>query len=73
MNWAIFMSSDLKKGALGLPSNAKLETSDSFGGDAQIGADIQLYDHWFANLDVRYIGVTTDLDGSGTSTLRATA
>ena len=61
VNWAIFMSSDLKKNALGLPSNAKLETSDSFGGDAQIGADIQLYDHWFVNLDVRYIGVTTDL------------
>ena len=62
VNWAIFTSSDLKKNALGLPSNAKLETSDSFGGDVQIGADIQLYDHWFANLDVRYIGVTTDLD-----------
>ena len=61
VNWAIFMSSDLKKNALGLPDNAKLETSDSFGGDAQIGADIQLYDHWFVNLDVRYIGVTTDL------------
>jgi len=61
VNWAIFMSSDLKKNALGLPSNAKLETGDSFGADGQIGADIQLYDHWFVNLDVRYIGVTTDL------------
>jgi outer membrane protein W len=62
VNWAIFMSSDLKKNALGLPDNAKLETSDSFGADGQIGADIQLYDHWFMNLDVRYIGVTTDVD-----------
>jgi len=61
VNWAIFMSSDLKKNALGLPSNAKLETGDSFGADGQIGADIALYDHWFVNLDVRYIGVTTDL------------
>jgi len=61
VNWTIFTSSDLKKGALGLPDNAKLDTGDSFGGDAQIGADIQLYDHWFLNLDVRYIGVTTDL------------
>jgi outer membrane protein W len=62
VNWAIFTSSDLKKNALGLPDNAKLETGDSFGADGQIGADIQLYDHWFANLDVRYIGVTTDVD-----------
>ncbi len=62
VNWAIFTSSDLKKNALGLPDNAKLETSDSFGADGQIGADIQLYDHWFMNLDVRYIGVTTDVD-----------
>ena len=61
VNWAIFTDSSLKKGALGLPSNAKLETSDSFGADGQIGADISLYDHWFVNLDVRYIGVTTDL------------
>jgi len=61
VNWAIFTSSDLKKNALGLPDNAKLDTGDSFGADAQIGADIQLYDHWFVNLDVRYIGVSTDV------------
>jgi outer membrane protein OmpA-like peptidoglycan-associated protein len=61
VNWAIFTSSDLKKGALGLPSNAKLDTTDSFGGDAQVGVDIKVADHWFLNADVRYIGVTTDL------------
>ena len=44
VNWSIFTDSSLKKGALGLPSNAKLETSDSFGADGQIGADISLYD-----------------------------
>jgi outer membrane protein len=61
VNWAIFTSSDLKKNALGLPDNAKLETSDSFGADGQIGVDIKVADHWFLNADVRYIGVTTDL------------
>jgi outer membrane protein len=39
VNWSIFTDSELRQNALGLPSNAKLETSDSFGADVQIGAD----------------------------------
>ena len=62
VNWTIFTSSELRKGALGLPQNAKLETSDSFGGDVQIGADYYFSKHWLVNGDVRYIGVTTDVD-----------
>ena len=62
VNWTIFTSSDLSKGALGLPQNAKLETSDSFGGDAQIGVDIEVAKHWFVNADIRYLGLTTDVD-----------
>jgi OOP family OmpA-OmpF porin len=61
VNWSIFTSSDLKKNALGLPDNAKLDTGDSFGADAQVGVDIALYDHWFVNFDVRYIGVSTEV------------
>jgi len=61
VNWSIFTDSELERNALGLPDNAKLETDDSFGGDAQIGADFYFTDHWFANVDIRYIGLTTDL------------
>ena len=64
VNWTIFTNSELNKGALGLPSNAKLETSDSFGGDAQIGVDVEVAKHWFVNADIRYLGLTTDLDVS---------
>jgi outer membrane protein W len=60
-NWTIFTSSDLKKNALGLPDNAKLDTGDSFGGAGQIGVDIAVSDHWFLNADVRYIGLSTEL------------
>ena len=60
--WAIFTDSELRQNALGLPSNAKLETSDSFGANFQIGADYYFTKHWLANADVRYVGLTTDLD-----------
>ena len=61
VNWTIFTNSELRKGALGLPQNAKLETGDSFGGDAQIGVDVEVAKHWFVNADIRYLGLTTDL------------
>ena len=61
VNWTIFTNSELNKGALGLPQNAKLETSDSFGGDAQIGVDVEVAKHWFVNADIRYLGLTTDV------------
>ncbi len=73
VNWTIFTSSELRKGALGLPQNAKLETSDSFGGDVQIGADYYFSKHWLVNGDVRYIGVTTDVDVKNATSAGGTA
>jgi outer membrane protein W len=73
VNWTIFTSSDLRKGALGLPQNAKLQTSDSFGGDVQIGADYYFSKHWLVNGDVRYIGLTTDVDVTNATSTGGTA
>ena len=73
VNWTIFTNSELNKGALGLPQNAKLETSDSFGGDAQIGVDVEVAKHWFVNADIRYLGLTTDLDVRNADTAGNTA
>ena len=73
VNWTIFTSSDLRKGALGLPQNAKLETSDSFGADVQIGADYYFSKHWLVNGDVRYIGLTTDVDVKNATSAGGTA
>jgi outer membrane protein W len=73
VNWTIFTNSELNKGALGLPSNAKLETGDSFGGDAQIGVDVEVAKHWFVNADIRYLGLTTDLDVRNADTAGNTA
>jgi outer membrane protein W len=71
--WAIFTSSELRKGALGLPQNAKLETSDSFGADVQIGADYYFSKHWLVNGDVRYLGLSTDVDVKNATAAGGTA
>ncbi|NJD31877.1 MAG: OmpW family protein, partial [Gammaproteobacteria bacterium] len=69
-NWTIFSGEEVR-GAAGLPAGTKLKLSDSFGADAQVGADWRVTPHWFVNTDIRYVGVTTDADlqipGSGTA------
>ena len=54
-NWTMFSSEKLDP-SLG----AKLSLSDSFGVAAQIGADINFSEQWFATIDVRYIQIETD-------------
>ena len=54
-NWTIFSSEKLDPDL-----GAKLSLSDSFGFAAQLGADINFSEQWFANIDVRYIQIETD-------------
>lgn len=35
--------------------------SSSVGAAAQAGVDIKVADHWFVNLDVKYVGLTSDV------------
>jgi outer membrane protein len=56
LNWTIFSSEKI------LPDVAdKISLSDSFGVAAQLGADIRINDKWFANVDVRYAEIKSDV------------
>lgn len=52
--------------AVGPLAGSELSLDDSFGLAAQLGADIDLNETWFLNIDLRYIKIETDatLDGS---------
>jgi outer membrane protein len=64
MNWTLFSGEKLRGDWLAttaLPSNTKLEMDDSFGGAGVIGFDFFPGEakKWFANVNVRYIGITS--------------
>jgi outer membrane protein len=61
VNWTIFFSEDgnaTLDGALGGPSSLSID--DSFGLALQLGADFDLTDTLFLNLDLRYIQIEAD-------------
>jgi outer membrane protein len=64
-NWTLFSSEKLRGDTLAgtdLPSNTKLRLDDSFGGAGVVGLDFFPGEKkkWFANVNIRYIGITTD-------------
>jgi outer membrane protein OmpA-like peptidoglycan-associated protein/outer membrane protein W len=70
--WADFSGEEVF-GPTGLPANSRLEIDQAFGPAGRIGVDIGTSEHWFLNLDVRYLELDTDVDatvpaGIGTST-----
>jgi len=61
LNWTIFFSEDetpTLEGALGGPSNLSID--DSFGVALQLGADFDISETMFMNLNLRYIQIETD-------------
>ncbi len=56
--------------AVGPLAGSDLSLDDSFGLAAQLGADFDLNETWFLNIDLRYIEIETDakLDGSPLTT-----
>ncbi|MDX1570369.1 MAG: OmpW family outer membrane protein [Xanthomonadales bacterium] len=48
-------------------AGSDLDLDDSFGLAAQIGFDYMLDDHWFANLDARWMDIDTEAKLDGTS------
>ncbi|MEE4639921.1 MAG: OmpW family outer membrane protein [Wenzhouxiangella sp.] len=61
VNWTIFFSEDTTAaldGALGGPSSLSID--DSFGLALQLGADFDISDNLFLNLNVRYIQIEAD-------------
>ncbi len=67
LNYTLFFSENTT-GAL---AGSRLELDPSFGLAAQLGADIQLTDTWFMNVDLRWFDIDTDaqLDGADIGTV----
>ncbi len=67
LNYTTFFNTDTK-GAL---EGSSLKLDDSWGVAGQLGIDIDIAPDWFANVDLRYIGISTDakLNGVGIGTV----
>ena len=67
VNYTTFFSTD----TTGPLDGTKLDLADSFGLALQLGADIEINEQWFVNLDMRYIDLETDakLDGAKLGTV----
>ncbi len=61
VNWTIFFDEE----TTGPLAGSDLDLDDSLGFAAQIGADIDLNDTWFMNVDVRYMNIETDAELDG--------
>jgi outer membrane protein len=68
INLTLMMSVDLAVPAAVSPTEAvlplKLE-NHSIGAAAQVGADIKIADHWFANVDAKYVQIRSDVSAVG--------
>ena len=67
LNYTTFFDTETAGGL----ANSDLDLDDSFGLALQLGADFDLNDSWFLNIDVRYIDIETDakLDGTDLTTV----
>jgi outer membrane protein len=67
LNWTLFFD-ESTTGAL---EGTDLSLDDSLGLALQLGADFDVGDNWFFNVDVRYIDIETDaeLDGDALATV----
>jgi outer membrane protein OmpA-like peptidoglycan-associated protein/outer membrane protein W len=62
VNWSDFSGEELN--GLATPAGARLEVDQAFGPAGRAGLDIGTSEHWFVNLDVRYVDLDTDVEGS---------
>ena len=67
VNWTIFFDEDTT-GAL---TGSDLSLDDSIGLALQLGADFDVNENWFVNVDLRYIDIESDaeLDGGSLTTV----
>ena len=61
VNYTIFFDEE----TTGPLAGSDLDLDNSFGIAAQIGADFDVWDTWFMNIDIRYIDIETDADLDG--------
>jgi outer membrane protein W/outer membrane protein OmpA-like peptidoglycan-associated protein len=58
--WANFTGEEIF--APGVPANTRLDIDEVFGPAGRAGVDIGTSEHWFLNLDVRYLWLDADVD-----------
>ncbi len=58
--FANFTGEELTGG--GLPAGSSIDFDQAFGPAGRVGLDIGTSEHWFLNLDVRYIDLDTDVE-----------
>jgi len=60
INYSLFYSEDVTDSLDAfLATDSRISLDDSFGFAAQVGLDVQLSDHWYFNLDLKYIDIAT--------------
>jgi len=59
VNWTVFYSEDASSALTTAIGATKVRLDDSFGWAAQAGADIDLSERFFLNIDVKYIDIDT--------------
>lgn len=64
INYTKFFNTDVHSTLAGLGAT-KVEFEDSWGPAAQIGLDTHISKEWFANLDVKYIHLNTEMTITG--------
>ena len=62
-NWTDFSDEKFSGNAV-LPAGSRLEFDQAFGLAGRAGVDIGTSEHWFLNLDARYVDLDTDVEAS---------
>jgi len=63
VNWSDFNGEEFSGPAV-LPADSRLDIDQAFGPAGRIGVDIGTNEHWFFNMDVRYVDLDTDVEAS---------
>jgi outer membrane protein W/outer membrane protein OmpA-like peptidoglycan-associated protein len=71
-NWSDFSGEELSTTLV--PARTRLDIDQAFGLAGRAGVDIGTHEHWFLNLDVRYVDLQTDVEtdvpaGTGFTTI----
>jgi outer membrane protein len=61
VNYTIFFDKEATGSAEAILGKTSVDIDDSYGLSAQIGADIDIGNNWFVNLDVKYIDMDTEV------------
>jgi outer membrane protein W/outer membrane protein OmpA-like peptidoglycan-associated protein len=60
VNWSDFSGEEIS--APGIPAGSKLRVDQAWGPAGRVGVDIGTSEHWFVNMDVRYVDLDTDVE-----------